>query len=178
MLAGELYSPHDAALTAARDRTAELLLRYNGGEGAVLRDLVGEVGDASEVRAPFFCDYGFNIFIGSRVFVNFNCVMLDVGTIHIGDYTQIGPAVQIYAADHPRDAATRRACLELGRPVRIGSAVWIGGGAIILPGVTVGDNAIIGAGSIVTRDVPPGATVVGNPARVVARGSATRELRA
>lgn len=178
MVAGELYSPHDAALTTARRRAAELLLRYNGGDGAALRDLVGEIGDGSEVRAPFYCDYGFNLFIGSQVFVNFNCVMLDVGTIHIGDYTQIGPAVQIYAADHPRDAETRRACLELGRPVRIGGAVWIGGGAILLPGVTVGDDVIIGAGSVVTRDVPPGATVVGNPARVVPRTTLPRELRA
>lgn len=177
MVAGELYSPHDAVLTAARKRAAELLLRYNGGDGAALRDLVGAIGEASEVRAPFFCDYGFNIFIGSRVFVNLNCVLLDVGTIHIGDYTQIGPAVQIYAADHPRDAATRRACLELGRPVRIGSAVWIGGGAIILPGVTVGDEAIVGAGSVVTRDVPQGATVVGNPAQVVPRAHLPRSLR-
>jgi maltose O-acetyltransferase len=178
MLAGELYSPRDPALTAARAHTAELLRRYNGGENSAVRDLLGAMGEESEVRAPFFCDYGFNIFIGSGVFVNFNCVMLDVGTIHIGDHTQIGPAVQIYAADHPRDAATRRACLELGRPVRIGSAVWIGGGAIILPGVTVGDEAIIGAGSVVTRDVPPGATVVGNPARIVPRRDPPRELRA
>ena len=178
MLAGELYSPHDAVLTEARQQTAELLLRYNAGDGAALTDMLGAIGEASEIRAPLFCDYGFNIFIGSHVFVNFNCVMLDVGTIHIGDYTQIGPAVQIYAADHPRDAAMRRASLELGRPVRIGSAVWIGGGAIILPGVTVGDEAIIGAGSVVTGDVPPGATVVGNPARVVPRATLPRELRA
>jgi maltose O-acetyltransferase len=169
MLAGELYSPHDAALTAARATTAELLRRYNGGESAVVRELVAAIGEGSELRAPFFCDYGFNIFIGSGVFLNFNCVLLDVGTIHIGDHTQIGPAVQIYAADHPRDVETRRACLELGKPVRIGSGVWIGGGAIVLPGVTIGDSAIIGAGSVVTRDVPAGATVVGNPARVVPR---------
>ena len=178
MLAGELYSPHDPALTAARREAAELLLRYNAGEAGVLRHLLGEIGEASEVRAPFYCDYGFNIFIGSRVFVNFNCVLLDVGTIRIGDDTQIGPAVQIYAADHPRDAASRRACLELGQPVWIGNAVWIGGGAIILPGVTVGDEAIIGAGSVVTRDVPHGATVVGNPARIIPRTSLPRELRA
>jgi maltose O-acetyltransferase len=178
MAAGELYSPHDAALTEARAHTAELLRTYNRGDDAVIHEVLGAIGESSEVRAPFFCDYGFNIFIGSSVFVNFNCVMLDVGTIHIGDHTQIGPAVQIYAADHPRDAATRRACLEFGRPVRIGNAVWIGGGAIILPGVTVGDEAIIGAGSVVTRDVAPGATVVGNPARIVRRRDPPRELRA
>ena len=178
MQAGELYSPHDPALSAARIRAAEALRAYNGGDDCNgLLSLLGGIGERSEIRAPFFCDYGFNIFIGSDVFLNFNCVLLDVGTIHVGDFTQIGPAVQIYAADHPRDAATRRACLELGRPVRIGNAVWVGGGAIILPGVTVGDEAIIGAGSVVTRDVPAGATVVGNPARVVARRDLPRELR-
>jgi maltose O-acetyltransferase len=179
MLAGELYSPHDTALTAARQHSAEVLRKYNSAEDCgLLRALLGAIGEGSELRAPFFCDYGFNIFIGCGVFLNFNCVLLDVGMIHIGDYTQIGPAVQIYAADHPRDAARRRACLELGRPVRIGSAVWIGGGAIILPGVTVGDGAIIGAGSVVTRDVPPGAIVKGNPARVVPRRDLPRDLRA
>jgi maltose O-acetyltransferase len=167
MKAGELYSPRDPVLRTARDRAAEMLRRYNGSsDSTVLRQLVGALGDDSEVRAPFYCDYGFNIFIGRGVFLNFNCVLLDVGTIHIGDATQIGPGVQIYAADHPRDSETRRACLERGKPVRIGSAVWIGGGAIVLPGVTVGDGAIIGAGSVVTRDVGAGETVKGNPARV------------
>ena len=99
------------------------------------------------------------------MFLNFNCVILDVVEVSIGDRTQIGPAVQIYAADHPRDAETRREGLEFGRPVRIGSDVWIGGGAIILPGVTIGDGAVIGAGSVVTRDVGAGETVTGNPAR-------------
>ena len=102
------------------------------------------------IRPPFFCDYGYNIRLGDGVFLNFNCVILDVVEVSIGDRTQIGPAVQIYAADHPRDAETRRAGLEFGRPVRIGSDVWIGGGAIILPGVTIGDGAVIGAGSVVT----------------------------
>lgn len=166
MQAGELYSPRDPALAAARQSAARALLRHNGGDIGALTLLLGAIGADSEVRAPFYCDYGFNIFIGSGAFVNFNCVMLDVGTIHIGDGTQIGPAVQIYAADHPRDVEMRRACLELGKPVRIGSCVWIGGGAIILPGITVGDGAIIGAGSVVTRDVPAGATVFGNPARL------------
>jgi maltose O-acetyltransferase len=166
MKAGELYSPRDPALRAARERAAEMLRRYNGSsDSAVLRELLGGLGEESEVRAPFYCDYGFNIFIGRGVFLNFNCVLLDVGTIHIGDATQIGPAVQIYAADHPRDAETRRACLERGKPVWIGRAVWIGGGAIVLPGVTLGDGAIIGAGSVVTRDVAAGETVKGNPAR-------------
>jgi maltose O-acetyltransferase len=174
MQAGELYSPRDAALTAARERCSKALLRHNAGDFAVLPELLGAIGTHSEVRAPFYCDYGFNIFIGRDVFLNFNCVLLDVGTIHIGDGTQIGPAVQIYAADHPRDMETRRACLELGRSVRIGRVVWIGGGAIVLPGITVGDGAIIGAGSVVTADVPPGATVVGSPAKRVESGRLKR----
>ena len=105
--------------------------------------------------------------MAADVFLNFNCVILDVVNVTIGEGTQIGPAVQIYAADHPRDPAQRRDGLELGRPVRIGRHVWVGGGALILPGVTVGDDAVIGAGSVVTRDVPAGATVVGNPARMI-----------
>ena len=108
------------------------------------------------IRPPFHCDYGYNISLGDGVFLNFNCVILDVVEVVIGDRTQIGPATQIYAADHPRDAETRRTGLEFGRPVRIGSDVWIGGGAIILPGVTIGDGAVIGAGSVVTRDVGRG----------------------
>ena len=117
------------------------------------------------IRPPFHCDYGFNIHLGADAFLNFNCVILDVVEVRIGAGTQIGPAVQIYAADHPRDAETRRTGLEFGCPVRIGEHVWIGGGAIVLPGVSIGDGAVIGAGSVVTRDVPAGATVMGNPAR-------------
>src|SRR3981081_1542274 len=132
---------------------------------ALLSERLGHVGSGAVVRPPFFCDYGYNIRLGIGVFLNFNCVILDVVEVSIGDRTQIEPAVQIYAADHPRDAKTRRDGLELGRPVRIGSDVWIGGGAIILPGVTIGDGAVIGAGSVVTRDVGTGLTVAGNPAR-------------
>ena len=132
---------------------------------ALLREMLAEVGEGSYVRPPFHCDYGYNISLGKGVFLNFNCVILDVVKVTIGDGTQIGLAVQIPTADHPRDSAQRRAGLDFGRPVSIGANVWIGGAAVILPGVTVGDDAIIGAGAIVTRDVPWGATVVGNPAR-------------
>jgi len=127
------------------------------------------VGAVATVRSPFHCDYGYNIRLGAGVFLNCNCVIFDVVPVAIGDGTQIGPGVQILAADHPRDAESRAAGLEFGRPISIGRNVWIGGGALILPGVTIGDDAVIGAGSVVTRDVPAGATAVGNPARVATR---------
>jgi len=169
MLSGQLYRASDPAILAELARTAEWLARYNicvpAQRHQLLLERLGSVGEAAEIRPPFFCDYGFNIQLGARVFLNFNCVILDVVEVTIGDGTQIGPAVQIYAADHPRDAAVRKSGLEFGRPVHIGRNVWIGGGAIILPGITVGDDAVIGAGSVVTKDVPAGATVRGNPAR-------------
>ena len=171
MLAGELYRP-DAELGAEQAATKAWMARYNAAltstlseRHALLSERLGHVGKDTVIRPPFFCDYGYNIRLGDGVFLNFNCVILDVVEVTIGDRTQIGPAVQIYAADHPRDAETRRAGLEFGRPVRIGCDVWIGGGVIILPGVTIGDEAAIGAGSVVTRDVAEGATVMGNPAR-------------
>ena len=171
MLRGELYDAEDAELKAERAATEEALRRFGAtGDALVLQGLLGGVGAGTTVRAPFFCDYGYNIFLGKKVFLNFGCVLLDVCRIEIGDGCQIGPGVQIYAADHPRDAEVRRRGLENGRPVVIGRDVWIGGGALILPGVTVGDDAVIGAGSVVTRDVAAGATVMGNPAQVKGAG--------
>jgi maltose O-acetyltransferase len=172
MLAGELYRPGNPELQADAAANKRWLARYNAAlaapvpeRHALLSEHLGHVGKGAVIRPPFFCDYGYNIRLGEEVFLNFNCVILDVVEVTIGDRTQIGPAVQIYAADHPRDAETRRTGLEFGRPVRIGSDVWIGGGAIILPGIAVGDGAVIGAGSVVTRDVAAGQTVAGNPAR-------------
>jgi maltose O-acetyltransferase len=177
MLAGELYRPGDSEITADQAATKAWLVRYNAAlalpaseRHKLLSERFGHVGIGAVIRPPFFCDYGYNIHLGDSVFLNFNCVILDVVEVIIGDRTQIGPAVQLYAADHPRDAETRRSGLEFGRPVRIGSDVWIGGGAIILPGVTIGDGAVIGAASVVTRDVAAGQTVVGNPARRVKAG--------
>ena len=170
MLAGELYRP-DTELAIEQAATKDWIARYNAAmtlpvsqRHAILCERLGQVGKDAVIRPPFFCDYGYNIRLGDGVFLNFNCVILDVVEVSIGDRTQIGPAVQIYAADHPRDAETRRAGLEFGRPVRIGSDVWIGGGAIILPGVTIGDGTLIGAGSVVTRDVPAFSLATGNPA--------------
>ena len=133
---------------------------------ALLAERLAYAGKGATIRPPFHCDYGFNISLGDGAFLNFNCVILDVVAVAIGAKTQIGPGVQILAADHPRDAAERAGGLEFGLPISIGANVWIGGGAIILPGVRIGDDALVGAGAVVTRDVPPGATVVGNPARV------------
>jgi maltose O-acetyltransferase len=172
MLAGELYRADDPEIQADLAASQAWLSRFNASlatsmteRRALLMERLAEVGDGAVIRPPFFCDYGFNIRLGGNVFLNFNCVILDVVEVSIGEGTQIGPAVQIFTADHPRDPAARREGLEFGRPVYIGRNVWIGGGAVILPGITIGDDAVIGAGSVVTRNVAPGATVAGNPAR-------------
>lgn len=174
MLAGELYRADDAELVADRARAAAWMDRYNASGArtdderlSLLRELLAEAGEGAVIRPPFFCDYGANIRLGRGAFLNFNCVVLDVAEVVIGDGAQIGPGVQILAADHPRDPERRRAMLEFGRPVRIGRNVWIGGAALILPGVTLGDDAVVGAGAVVTRDVAPGARVAGNPARPI-----------
>ncbi|WP_126968694.1 sugar O-acetyltransferase [Xanthomonas arboricola] len=173
MLAGELYNAADTELQADQAAAADWMARYNASAAqppaqrhALLVERLAEVGEGAVIRTPFHCDYGYNIRLGSGVFLNFDCVILDVCEVSIGEGTQVGPAVQFYAADHPRDAAGRASGLEFGRPIRIGRNVWIGGGAIILPGVSIGDDAVIGAGAVVTRDVPAGATALGNPARV------------
>jgi maltose O-acetyltransferase len=172
MLAGDLYRATGPEIEADQLRADRLLRAYNATgldeaerRSAILHTLLGAVGEGSVLRPPFHCDYGYNIRIGAGVFVNFGCVFLDVVAIEIGDACQIGTQVQILTADHPRDPALRRQGFESGRPIRIGRNVWIGAGAIILPGIDVGDDAIIGAGSVVTRDVAAGATVMGNPAR-------------
>jgi maltose O-acetyltransferase len=172
MLAGELYRAGDPEIQADQAAARSWMVRYNAALGAsaaerraLLRELFPEVGDGAVIRPPFHCDFGYNIRLGPDVFLNFNCVILDVVTVTIGAATQIGPAVQIYTADHPRDPALRKTGAEFGRPVSIGQNVWIGGGAIILPGLSIGDDAVVGAGAVVTRDVPEGATVLGNPAR-------------
>jgi maltose O-acetyltransferase len=173
MLAGELYDPLDAELVQARNRARDLCQDLNSTREAdqqvrrrILVDLFGQGGDSVWMQPPFFCDYGSNIHLGTRVFFNFNCVVLDVCRVEIGDYTLFGPAVQIYTATHPMNAELRRR-QEFARPTTIGSDVWVGGGAIICPGVTIGSRTVIGAGSVVTRDVPDGAFAAGNPCRVI-----------
>jgi maltose O-acetyltransferase len=173
MLAGELYDPLDAELAAARARARDLCQALNASREEqqderrrILRELFGQGGDSVWMQPPFYCDYGANIELGERVFFNFNCVVLDVCRVRIGSFSLFGPAVQIYTAMHPMDAALRRK-QEYGKPVEIGADVWVGGGAIILPGVSIGSRAVIGAGSIVTRDVPANVFAAGNPCRVI-----------
>ena len=173
MMAGELYDAMDAELVAARAHARDLCQTLNATPEAeqekrrrILEHLFGEGGDSVWMQPPFFCDYGSNISLGERVFFNFNCVVLDVCPVEIGSFTLFGPAVQIYTPMHPFNAEQRRR-EEFGKPVKIGSDVWIGGGAIILPGVRIGDRAVIGAGSVVTRDIPDGVFAAGNPCRVV-----------
>ena len=173
MLAGELYDPMDADLVAARGRARDLCRALNATPEAeqeerrrILVELLGAGGDTVWMQPPFFCDYGSNIELGERAFFNFNCVVLDVCRVRIGSFTLCGPAVQIYTAMHPLDPELRRR-EEFGKPVEIGSDVWIGGGAIVLPGVRIGARAVIGAGSVVTRDIPEGVFAAGNPCRPI-----------
>jgi maltose O-acetyltransferase len=175
MLAGELYDPHSPELSAARTRARDLCQALNATREAdadarrrICRELFAAGGDSVWLQPPFFCDYGANIELGARVFFNFNCVVLDVCPVRIGSFTLFGPAVQIYTATHPMNAAQRRE-KEYGKPVEIGSDVWVGGGAIILPGVRVGARSVIGAGSVVTRDIPDDVFAAGNPCRVIRR---------
>jgi maltose O-acetyltransferase len=174
MLAGELYNSTGPELTDERRAAQRLIARYNAtepddaaGRLALLRQLFAAVGDNADIQPRFHCDYGYNIRLGRNCFINYNCVFLDCAVIEIGDDLQMGPAVQLYTAYHPLDRAQRVAGWEMAKPIRIGNGVWIGGGAIVLPGVTIGDGAVIGAGSVVTRDVPADGVAVGNPARVV-----------
>ncbi len=173
MLAGEPYDASDAQLVADRARARDLCWALNATRESqhderrrLLIDLIGTGGDTVRMQPPFYCDYGYNIELGEQVYFNFNCVVLDVCTVRIGSFTLFGPAVQVYTPMHPFNAEQRRG-KESGRPVAIGSDVWVGGGAIILPGVHIGDRSIIGAGSVVTRDIPAGVFAAGNPCRVV-----------
>jgi maltose O-acetyltransferase len=173
MLAGEMYDPFDPELVAAREQARDRCRSLNATrEGqqderrAILRELFGKGGETVWMQPPFFCDYGSNIELGERVFFNFNCIVLDVCRVRIGDFSLFGPAVQIYTATHPLNAELRRR-EESGKPIEIGSDVWVGGGAIILPGVRIGSRAVIGAGSVVTRDIPDGVFAAGNPCRVI-----------
>ena len=174
MLSGELYDGFDPELLKARGRARRLLVLYNATamedkdrRAELIKELVGAAGEGVWIEPPFQCDYGSNIRLGKGVFINFNCVILDCREVHLGDGTLIAPAVQIYTGFHPTDPEVRKTGRELAAPVRIGANVWIGGGAIICPGVTIGDNTTIGAGSVVLKDVPANVIAAGNPCRVI-----------
>jgi maltose O-acetyltransferase len=173
MTAGEMYDPLDPELVGARERVRDLCQALNATRERdaderrrLLTQIFARGGDSVWMQPPFFCDYGFNIELGERVFFNFNCIVLDVCQVRIGSFTLFGPSVQILTPMHPMNAEQRRR-EEFGKPVTIGDDVWVGGGAIILPGVTIGSRSVIGAGSIVTRDVPDGVFAAGNPCRVI-----------
>ena len=172
MLAGELYDPLDPELVTARDRARDLCQDLNATREAqqeerrrILGELFGAGGDDVWMQPPFYCDYGSNIAVGERFYANTGCVVLDCEAVEIGARVKLGPGVQLLAVSHPLDAAQRALGLEYGEPISIGDDVWIGGGAIILGGLTIGDRAVVGAGSVVTHDVPADAVVAGNPAR-------------
>jgi maltose O-acetyltransferase len=173
MIAGLPYDPRDPELLAARGRAQDLCRALNatpssdaGERRRILKELFGAGGAVVEVVSPFFCDYGANIHVGAGVFFNFNCVVLDVCEVRIGEHTLFGPGAQILTPVHPFDVLQRRA-QESAKPVIIGADVWVGGGALILAGVTIGARSVIGAGSVVTRDVPEDVFAAGNPCRVV-----------
>lgn len=174
MLSGELYIADDPVLRADHARAQALLERFNATthaeddrRAALLRELLGAVGVGVVVKPTLRCDYGYNIRIGAGTFVNYDCVMLDVVAIDIGADCQIGTRVQLLTATHPVDPVARRAAWEFGAPIAIADNVWLGGGVIVCPGVSIGEDTVVGAGSVVTRDLPAGVVAVGAPARVL-----------
>ena len=173
MLAGELYLADDPELGAASRRAMTLTHRLNSADPndydqrrELLIELLGGFGEGSEIRPPFRCDFGRHTFVGARTFANFGLISLDVAPVRIGDDVQIGPNVQLLTAWHPVAPGPRRDKWEAASPITIGDNVWLGGGVIVLPGVTIGADAVVGAGAVVTRDLPAGVVAVGNPARV------------
>lgn len=179
MLAGELYLANDPELTEDNKRACRLLRLYSGttenepeARVQILQELFGGVGANPRIVPPFHCDYGSNIYVGDNFYMNYGCVILDCNTVHVGNDVMCAPYVQIYTAYHPTDPEVRRTGLELAAPIQIGNNVWIGGGAIICPGVTIGDNTTIGAGSVVVKSIPANVIAVGNPCRVLRRAIA------
>ncbi len=174
MLAGELYVASDPQLVGERRKCRRLLKQLNDSQDdetelrqKILNELLGTHGVNLWIEPPFYCDYGSNITVGDGVYFNFNCVVLDVAPVKIGDHTLFGPSVQIYTATHPLDWAERTQGAEFAKPITIGSHVWIGGGAILCPGITIGDRTVIGAGSVVTKDIPADVFAAGNPCVVI-----------
>jgi maltose O-acetyltransferase len=176
MLAGDLYIADDPELRVDNRRAMRLIEELNRSTGdgpserrRILSELLGAFGQDAEIRPPLYCDYGYQIRVGARTFINFGLVALDVAAITIGQDVQIGPNVQLLTPTHPVEAGARRAKWEAAKPITIADNVWLGGGVIVLPGVTIGENTVVGAGAVVTKDLPANAVAVGNPARVTRR---------
>ena len=174
MLSGDLYNALDPQLSEERMKARLLIKKLNDSREdeeknreSIIKELIPNSGDNLWLQPPFYCDYGTNIIVGNGVFFNFNCVVLDVAHVTIGNRTKLGPNVQLYTATHPIDYQERAKGLELGKAITIGEDVWIGGSAIILPGVTVGDRTVIGSGSVITKDIPPDVIAAGNPCKVI-----------
>ena len=174
MLSGELYNPFDSELSKERYHAKQALHAYNKSGPAdakeqrrLIKELFGTVGKQYQIEQPFFCDYGYNIHIGAFFFSNYNCTILDVARVTIGDNVMFGPNVGLYTVNHPLNAVRRNTGLEYAKPVTIGNNVWVGGHSVILPGVTIGENSVIGAGSVVTKDIPANVVAVGNPCKVL-----------
>lgn len=174
MLDEELYNASDPELSEERLKARLLLKELNDGREdeeeerkRILKELIPKAGKDLWLQPPFYCDYGSNMILGDRVFFNFNCVVLDVALVKIGDRTKMGPNVQIYTATHPIDYKERASGLEYGKSITIGEDVWVGGSAVICPGVKIGDRTIIGAGSVVTKDIPSDVFAAGNPCKVI-----------
>ncbi len=174
MLAGELYDPLDQQLKDARLQARLLIKAFNDTRedevdqrNKILGELIPGAGEGLWLQPPFYCDYGTNMKVGEKVFFNFNCIVLDVATVTIGSRTMFGPNVQIYTATHPVNHTERTSGLEYGKPIVIGDDVWVGGSAVICPGVTIGDRSVIGAGSVVTKDIPADVFAAGNPCKVI-----------
>jgi len=174
MLAGELYDPLDKELSDERLRTRNLIMDLNNTREdqveerkRILKELIPESDDSLWLQPPFYCDYGSNIRVGQGVFFNFNCIVLDVMAVNIGSRTKFGPNAQIYTATHPIDYQERASGVEYAKPITIGEDVWVGGSVVICPGVKIGDRTIIGAGSVVTKDIPSDVFAAGNPCKVI-----------
>jgi maltose O-acetyltransferase len=174
MLAGELYDALDPQLSEERLKARLLIKELNDSRedqtaerARILQELIPNAGKGLWLQPPFYCDYGYNMKLGEKVFFNFNCVVLDVTLVTIGSRTLFGPNVQIYTATHPIDHKERASGLEFAKPITIGEDVWVGGSVVICPGVTIGDRSVIGAGSVVTRDIPSDVFAAGNPCRVI-----------
>ncbi|MEM7186830.1 MAG: sugar O-acetyltransferase [Bacteroidota bacterium] len=174
MLAGEMYNPMDDLLVKERLEARLLFQKINAitedrkaERDALFYELMGEAGTDLYIEPPFYCDYGYNIKLGKQVFMNYNCCVLDVMEVRIGNNVMFAPNVQLYTATHPLEAKARNSGREYAKPITIGNDVWIGGGAIVCPGVTIGNGVVVGAGAVVTKDVPDNVFVAGNPARII-----------